>query len=118
MRTFVVGLALAIVTASAPAVAAPAAAQPRPDLCAALATVAGAYGPYAISDAGSLSVAGEVVRDCSPGVSKVAWYDSLICPILAALAGYLVGKGIVDITTAGDLYIMGAMYWDCPPYES
>jgi hypothetical protein len=40
--------------------------------------------------------------------------DPALCPILAAQ--YPGVPGIVDIDWEGDVYVLGAGYWDCPPY--
>jgi hypothetical protein len=41
--------------------------------------------------------------------------DPILCPVLAALAPGV--PGIVDIDgDDGDVYVLGAIFWDCPPY--
>lgn len=40
--------------------------------------------------------------------------DPVICPILAMLAPRLLP--VLEVTTTGDVYILRALVWDCPPY--
>jgi hypothetical protein len=38
--------------------------------------------------------------------------DAYTCPVLAALAGTY---GVVTVTSDGDVYLAGELFWDCPP---
>ena len=40
--------------------------------------------------------------------------DLMVCPVLAAFAG---SYGEVTINAQGDVYVLGSLFWDCPPYE-
>jgi hypothetical protein len=47
--------------------------------------------------------------------------DSLFCPLLQAIAATVNGpepdeEGVAYVDPDGDLYLLGELTWDCPPY--
>jgi hypothetical protein len=40
--------------------------------------------------------------------------DPLVCPVLAGLPG---DYGEVAVDEEGDVFVLGVLFWDCPPYE-
>lgn len=42
--------------------------------------------------------------------------NPLLCPILAALANIFIAV-VIYIATDGDVFVLGALVWDCPPYR-
>lgn len=50
--------------------------------------------------------------DDDPFVTVV---DPIVCPVFASLAPGV--PGVVDIEAEGDVALLGAPFWDCPPYH-
>lgn len=42
--------------------------------------------------------------------------DPVLCTLLATLSPGV--PGVVDITPEGDVYVLGTLVWDCPPYQT
>lgn len=45
---------------------------------------------------------------------EIGYVDPVVCPVLAALAPGV--PGVLDVDATGDTYVLGELFWDCPPY--
>jgi hypothetical protein len=52
--------------------------------------------------------------DVTEVLDSLAAADAVVCPVLAALPGV---PGVVEVRPDGDVYVLGELFWDCPPYD-
>lgn len=122
MRKLIARLVLVAVfsATTTPAMANAHHARTGADVCALLATMAGPHGPYSVDSAGDVISGGEVMLSCDAAAALVSASDDrdpILCAIFVLVLTYLVIKGVIDVDSAGDIYLLGAKAWDCPPYD-
>ena len=65
----------------------------------------------------SVSVNGETHGGCTvPPSGRTAPLDPVVCPALSTIRPRLLP--VLDTQPDGDLYVLGQLTWDCPPYQT